>query len=488
MRFVSRPRGLYGMVLSAFLISSCASRASAPPTGGSAPASEAGSANPVVEQFKSFAAMNQEIGFGRLRVMQGQERPTERDIVIYRSLPNEVPRVAGMITTVSQTPLSHVNLRAVQDKVPNAYIGDALGVPTVKALVGKYVRYEVRPTGYVIEPATQKDVEDHFAKLRPSKVLVPVRDLSVHTIASLDDIDFSQSSAYGVKAANVATLGTFKLGGVDVPKGFAVPFYFYSEFMVASGLDQRVRGLLDDQEFRSDLDYQEAELIKVRKAIESAPMPDWMMSELGDWQQKFPGKPLRCRSSTNNEDLPNFSGAGLYDSKTQRPEEGHLSKCVKQVYASLWSQRAFLEREFYRIDHLRTAMGVLVHPNFDDELVNGVAVSTDPLYQSDAFYVNAQKGEDLVTNPKDSSIPEEILIYPDGKTYIVAHSNLVEPGKFVLDKDQIAALHANLKIIRDRFASLYGVGSDDRFAIEIEFKITATGHLAIKQARPWVFR
>ena len=33
------------------------------------------------------------------------------------------------------------------------------------------------------------------------------------------------------------------------------------------------------------------------------------------------GQSLRYRSSTNNEDLPGFSGAGLYDSKTQDPDE-----------------------------------------------------------------------------------------------------------------------------------------------------------------------
>ncbi len=47
---------------------------------------------------------------------------------------------------------------------------------------------------------------------------------------------------------------------------------------------------------------------------------------------RFPaGTALRCRSSTNNEDLPGFSGAGLYGSFAHRADEGHVAKTIKQV-------------------------------------------------------------------------------------------------------------------------------------------------------------
>ena len=139
---------------------------------------------------------------------------------------------------------------------------------------------------------------------------------------------------------------------------------------------------------------------------------------------------LRYRSSTNNEDLPNFSGAGLYDSNTQKPDETEddgIDKSMKQVFASLWNFRAFVEREFYRIDHTETAMGILVHPNYTDETVNGVAVSFDPLYgKAGHHYVNSQVGEDLVTNPDAYSLPEELLLRPDGSYSILHYSNQLD--------------------------------------------------------------
>lgn len=59
-------------------------------------------------------------------------------------------------------------------------------------------------------------------------------------------------------------------------------------------------------------------------------------------------------------------------SNTHHPKEGHPSKSIMQVFVSRWNFRAFEERDFYRIDHLATAMGVLVHPNFSNELANSL--------------------------------------------------------------------------------------------------------------------
>jgi phosphoenolpyruvate synthase/pyruvate phosphate dikinase len=292
-----------------------------------------------------------------------------------------------------------------------------------------------------------------------------------------------------VKVANVAVLRKLDLPDATTPDGLAVPFSFYDEFMRANGLYDRVNEMLAKRKFREDPDYQESQLASLREAIKKAPMPSWMMKELAAAQGRFPaGTSIRCRSSTNNEDLPNFSGAGLYDSRTQRPDEGHLAKCIKQVYSSTWNLRAFLARDFYRIDHLQTAMGLLLHPNYSDEMANGVAVSIDPVYDTPgAYYVNTQLGEDLVTNPDAASVPEALLVDETGTAAIISRSNLVKPPEMLLTKAQIKALRSSLAIIHDEFAKLYDIAPGDRFAMEIEFKITADRLLSIKQARPWVF-
>jgi hypothetical protein len=57
----------------------------------------------------------------------------------------------------------------------------------------------------------------------------------------------------------------------------------------------------------------------------------------------------------------------------------------------------------------------------------------------------------------------------------------------LLTDDQLDELRSRLARIHGRFRDLYKKTEDERFAMEIEFKITKDGKLAIKQARPWVF-
>ena len=440
----------------------------------------------------AYLPLNISESFGRLRLMSHDERPGPRDVVIYKSLPNELSRVAGVITEVRQTPLSHVNLRAIQDGIPNSFVIDAAENQTIKPLIGKYVHYKVTADGFDLREASAQEVEAHFALLRPKSAQIPDRDLTVKTIRPLADILMNDSRSVGVKAANVATLRSFDFPEGTIPDGFAVPFYFYDEFMKHNNFYSYVNDLLKNPEFKNSRDNQETELKKLRSVIKKGKMPPWMMTALDKLHKSFPaGSSVRCRSSTNNEDLPGFSGAGLYDSFTHKPSEGHLSNSIKQVYASIWNFRAFEERDFYRVDHLAAAMGVLVHQNYNGEVANGVAVSADVLYQTSGnYYVNTQVGEDLVTNPNEESVPEEILLgwYLDEGFQVMRPSNQVAEGKHLLTTDQLNLLRKHLTKIHGRFAELYGRSADDdTFAMEIEFKITKDGVLAIKQARPWVY-
>lgn len=437
-----------------------------------------------------FLPFNQAEGYGFFRHMELDENPNSRDIVLYDALPNSLPRVGGIITSVVQTPLSHVNLRAIQDNVPNAYIKDPLEIDSIANLLGNYIYYKVEQDRYFIREASLDEVNEWYENIRPTEDQIPERDLTQTSILPLDSIHFDMSDAFGAKCANVATMRTFGFPEGTIPNGYGVPFYFYDEFMKYNGFYDDVEAMISDPEFINDLETRIDRLKDFRDVIKDADMPQWMLDELQAMHESWPeGTSIRCRSSTNNEDLPGFSGAGLYTSKTQHPWEGHISKSIKQVYASMWNFRAFDERDFYRIDHLVAAMGVLCHPNYEDELSNGVGVSIDPIYQTDnTFYLNTQVGEQLITNPEANEIPEEILLYenPDEGYFILRRSNLVEEDELVMGEEYLDQMRTYLRVIHDEFAILYNVVGAEGFGMDIEYKVTAENQLIIKQARPWV--
>jgi len=437
-----------------------------------------------------FLPFNQAEGYGFFRHMDIGDTPGSRDVVLYDVLPNSLPRVGGIITSVIQTPLSHVNLRAIQDDLPNAYIKEPLMIDSIANLLDGYVYYKVEQDRYIIREATLEEVNDWYEKLRPTEDQIPERDLSITEIMPLDEIEFDMSTSFGAKCTNVATMRDFGFPEGTIPNGFGIPFYFYDEFMKFNGFYDDVAEMIADPGFVGDLETRIEMLKDFRKEIKDADMPQWMLDQLEEMHDQFPeGTSVRCRSSTNNEDLPGFSGAGLYTSKTQHPEEGHIKKSVKQVYASMWNFRAFDEREFYRVDHFIAAMGVLCHPNYDDEKSNGVGVSLDPIYLTDGtFYLNTQVGESLITNPEANSIPEEVLLSEDpaGGYFVLRNSNLVPEGELVMEEEYLDLMRDYLRVIHDEFAILYDVVGAEGFGMDIEYKVTVDDRLIIKQARPWV--
>ena len=77
--------------------------------------------DPVLHAYiqLSFIPLNLGDSYGILKIMDNGEIPAFNDIVVFRSLPNDLSHVRGIITDVSQTPLSHVNLKAKQNNLRN---------------------------------------------------------------------------------------------------------------------------------------------------------------------------------------------------------------------------------------------------------------------------------------------------------------------------------------------------------------------------------
>ncbi len=443
-----------------------------------------------------YMALNTGACCGILRDGSSRGAFSAGDIPVFESVPNDIGHVAGIITTIPQTPLSHINLKAVQNGTPNLYVQGFTDTEQYRSLLGRYVRLTATIEGYSVEEIPFAEAVEWLDSVRPETVTVLPADLEEKRILPLDEIRLANSSACGAKAASLGEL-TWCIPSFSVPDGYAVPFYYYHSFMQYNDLYAVIDSLISTDEFNSSVENREQILHDIRSLIRDADVPPWIMDSLSVMASNFePGTSLRCRSSTNNEDLPGFNGAGLYSSFTHHSDEGHISETIKQVWAGMWTFRAFEEREFYRIDQLSGAMGVVVHPSYREELANGVAVTRNIFNPFiNGVYVNVQPGDDMVTNPQAESVPEEFIVTEQNLTgravreiqYLGA-SNRTSAGERVLSEQQIDQLVSYLTMIHNHYRMVYGVDRDDPwFAMEIEFKITSEGELVVKQARPWVF-
>jgi pyruvate,water dikinase len=478
----------------------------------------------------ALQALNPGVAFGTLLRMTPEALATTpvsfRDVLLLTRLPNELPIVAGTITEEFQTPLAHVNVAARTRGTPNLAYPAASADTEIAPLIGELVRFEVGAGRFSIRAATLAEAE-LFWDARKPEAFVPRFDSSFTGVPSFDQIAFSDSIRVGAKAANLAELS--KALGANAPdRGLAVPFHYYEAHMESSrssaalcdaaaaaceasgraraacdgaralclppGVDgetlaEHVERVLAETTFVKDTVTRDAALASLRYLIEKSPLdPEFAALLDARVAEVFGDAKVRVRSSTNSEDLAEFSGAGLYDSKSawaSGPDKP--SDVILEVFASVWSFRAFEERSYWNIDHRAVRMGCAINEAFPAELANGVIVTAniaDPgVY---GMYVNVQKGEQSVTNPTNGILPESFSIVegPEGVQAVHHRYSSLSPGTPLLDDAELRELYRAAGRARAHFEPLYDLGPG-QLILDMEFKLTPEHEIVIKQARPY---
>lgn len=453
---------------------------------------------------------------GRLHFARAADLAEEylayEDIVVLDEAPNDISVVSGLITEQFQTPLSHVNVLSQNRQTPNMGLRGALSNPELLALDGQWVELVVSATGWSVRAATSEEAEEYQGSRRPEPIALPALDLSVTDLRDIEDVTpevdgvslrdaiKTAVNAFGGKAAQYSILA--KTEGVPTPKAFAIPVFYYDQFMRENGLYDHLAELLADEEFQNDPGVRDGELAAFRETMMAAPVNEEFQEALKDkLAADYPGLSMRFRTSTNSEDLEGFPCAGCYESATGDPAEwSDVLNAVRQAWASIWLFRTFEERSYYGIAHDSVGMALLVHHNFPDEEANGVATTNNPFDPSGlepAFYVNVQwGGKAEVVHPPAGVTSDQFLYFfenPNQPITFISHSNLVNEGETVLTNSQVYELGVALAAIHERFSPAYGpkAGNDDWYAMDVEFKFDDMGsedgsvRLFVKQARPY---
>ena len=368
-----------------------------------------------IAKEQSYQALNVAKGLGRIHVIPKLDDHVEigfNEILVLDEVPVQLPPVAGIITSQPSTPLSHINLLAKGWGIPNAYIKNAQEL--LKQYDGWWVSFETLRENYTIKRADLNQLREYQRRQKERlDVMKPRYNLSETRLLSLAQQRAASTIAFGGKSANLGEVMNAHLPGIVVPNGFTIPFYYYDDFIKRNQLDDAIFGLLNDQKFVHDPAYRREQLVLLRKKIEAAEFdPELKKLVLQKVAREYPGKGLFVRSSSNSEDLPNFSGAGLYTTVPNVRSEQQVIDAIRKVWASLWNFEAYEARERANVDHSKIFMAVLLQEGINSES-SGVMISTDPFDTENkgAIYISAKRGLGIKV-VEGQRIAEQIIFRP----------------------------------------------------------------------------
>jgi pyruvate,water dikinase len=281
---------------------------------------------------------------------------------------------------------------------------------------------------------------------------------------------------------------------------FAIPFYYYDQHIKRYGLDQMLAEMMANLDFKSNAAMRKIQLELLRDSILNSPIDPNLVTMVEAKIGNFSSfDSYRFRSSTNAEDLEDFSGAGLYDSFSAK--KGSQSKsieiAIKSVWASLWNWRAFEERSYFKIDHFSCAMGILVHRSFPDEDANGVLITKNLYNFNPGYTINSQYKEHSIVFPEPGIIHDQMILFTwsinPGEEFMLeylAFSNVPElGGERVMTDEEVFQLGRYATQIKRRFYYDLPHNCDcayNDFGVDIEFKVdsdVSPRKIYIKQAR-----
>ncbi|MEO7093927.1 MAG: PEP/pyruvate-binding domain-containing protein, partial [Polyangiales bacterium] len=503
-----------------------------------------------------YVGMNLGEAWGYLRIFPADVnllRPT--DIPVFDDLPLDLSVVAGTITKAYQDINSHVNLKAKERNTPNMVLRDAaLDHPTLAPFADKPIHLTVTNEGYTIEATTDAIVQQKLQeKLAGPWIPLPVVD-DLRLISFDEECPaaaascFSFSSAFGGKTTGLGFLAG-ALGrttsptsvstsfGYDLtPRGFGIPVKFYRDFVNAPEnalLKSKIAELITaEKTFALSPADRNAKVLELQTLFLKGKVPGSLVADVtARLAAVMPGvDKFKFRSSATSEDVPNFNGAGLYDSfavENGKVDNADLSciletetdgvvtklkvkpktpQCgIKAVFGSLWNPRAIVERTFGRLDHESAGMGIAINPSYGDELANLVLVTR--VVGSDGVYgytLSVQKGENLVTNPLPGTITEfDVASFSDaGRPPRISTTRFAKPTvadpvmtTTILTNDrmlEIVDIAKKVEIAYCKAKSTYYPGgscnsvwldTNKPLSLDMEIKILPDGKIQFKQVR-----
>ncbi|MFA6433109.1 MAG: PEP/pyruvate-binding domain-containing protein [Elusimicrobiales bacterium] len=483
----------------------------------------------------NFIALNKGLARGRLRWFASEDDYRNKahtlewyDIIVMDRVPDDIPRLSGIINARPTTPLSHTNVLASGWNIPNAMetgIGERI---KAEDLDNSWVLYEVDPDRKTVrlekieKPSGTENKPDWYTQ----QIRLEAPETAHTPVGNLMRLRLPDRFRYGTKAANLGELNRVLMEGsprllgfyqisrpprenllpylrqrleapedadlakaawdflkdnIKIPRGIAIPFSIQQEFLQGSPQIQQMLGKL---KMALELHHRNIEplCLALEHMVRSTRMPGKFLDYIDSQIVRHLGgvSSFVVRSSSNAEDLEHFSAAGIYESINHVKTAEKIFDSIREVWASLLSARSVRLRQEARIPLDDCYMGVIIQEEVSSEL-GGVLVTKNPANSSDFrnVYINASL-RSVKSVVQGSDLPYQYLyntVEGGGKTLALggAKEDLSRDKKAVLQKLALAG-----RLLQSHFSQDYAFAAP----LDIEW-IMKGGDLYIVQVRPY---
>ena len=239
--------------------------------------------------------------------------------------------------------------------------------------------------------------------------VIPFEQLGIHDIEKVG----GKNASLGEMIQHLTKLG------VKVPLGFATTAFAYQEFLAQGGLKDKINQLLTDCDVENVAQLQKTGRQIREWIVGSSFQPELVDAIRASYNalcQDNPNASYAVRSSATAEDLPDASFAGQQETFLNISGLDNILTAIKEVFASLFTDRAIAYR---------------VHKGFAHELVS-LSVGVQKMVRSDLAASGVMFSIDT-----ESGFEQAILItssYGLGETVV---QGAVNPDEFYVYKQNV---------------------------------------------------
>ncbi|MGO8756160.1 MAG: phosphoenolpyruvate synthase [Gallionellaceae bacterium] len=329
-------------------------------------------------------------------------------------------------------------------------------------------------------------------------------------IAWFETLRMSDVSRVGGKNASLGEMiSQLTQLGVRVPGGFATTAAAFCDFLAQGGLDKRVHALLDHLDV-ADVSALAKAGSQIRQWIVDTPLPVRLEKEIREAHDKLTSQAggeisLAIRSSATAEDLPDASFAGQQETFLNISGIDNVLSAIRQVFASLYNDRAIAYRVHQGFAHKEVALSAGVQRMVRSDIgASGVIFTLDTESGFDQVVLVTAAyglGETVVQGAVN---PDEFYVYKpalkQGKTAVIRRNlgakairmefaRMNEAGRSVRTLETTAQERQRFCISDAEAQELarYALTIEEHYgrAMDIEWgKDGVDGRLYILQARP----